>query len=72
MWRLPDWTSRANFHAHSRFSVKIPAASPYWLSLASAIAWSMSSNGATATAGPKSSSQEILISGFTSATMVGA
>src|SRR2546422_357160 len=27
-WRLPDWTSRANFQAHSRFSVKIPAASP--------------------------------------------
>ncbi len=42
------------------------------VSLASAMASSMLLNGVTATAGPKSSSHEMRISGLTSAMTVGA
>ena len=61
----------ANFMAQSMFWVKMPADSPYSLSFARAMASSMLSIGVTATAGPKISSQEIFISGLTSATTVG-
>ena len=70
MCKFPESTSLANRMAQSTFCVKIPALSPNLVLLAKAMASSMSEKGVTATAGPNSSSREMRISGFTSATIV--
>jgi hypothetical protein len=51
--------------------VQTPAARPYGVSLARAIASSRSANSMAASTGPKISSREIVISGVTSAKTVG-
>ena len=54
--RLPVSTARATRSARPRFWVQIDPESPYGVSLAIATASASSSNGTTATTGPKISS----------------
>src|SRR3954464_14182817 len=69
--RLPASTARATRNARPRFSVQIEPESPYSVSLASPIAWDSSSNGTTATTGPKISSRQAGDAGSTGASTVG-
>src|SRR3954470_21446546 len=69
--RLPASTARATRKARPRFSVQMEPDSPYSVSLASRIASASSSNGTTATTGPKISSRHAGDAGSTGARTVG-
>ena len=69
--KLPDSTPRATRSARPTSLVQIDPDRPYSVSLASLIASASSSNGSTATTGPKTSSRQIRSAGERGRTTVG-